>query len=48
MPADRKVNQYQKRDRLPSAKILQASQERVQVWWDKAEFQATKPFRDLV
>lgn len=43
MPADRKVNQQQKRDRLPSAEILRSAQERVQDWWNEAYLQATNP-----
>jgi hypothetical protein len=43
MPAERKVNQHQKRDRLPSAEILQSAQERIQEWWDEAYLQAINP-----
>ncbi|MEP0915078.1 methyltransferase domain-containing protein [Leptolyngbya sp. GB1-A1] len=43
MPADRKVNQHQKRDRLPGAEILRSAQERVQSWWDEAYLQAPNP-----
>lgn len=41
MPSDRKVNQHQKHDRLPSAEILLSAEERVQEWWDEAYLQAT-------
>lgn len=43
MPPDRKVNQHQKRDRLPGAEMLESAQERVQDWWDEAYLQATNP-----
>jgi len=35
-PCDRKVNQHQKRDRLPSAAILAASRDRIIGWWERA------------
>lgn len=35
-PCDRKVNQHQKRDRLPSAEIFVASRERIMRWWENA------------
>jgi SAM-dependent methyltransferase len=34
MPADRRVNQHQKRDRLPSAERLHQSSERIVAWWE--------------
>jgi len=43
MPSDRKGNQHQKRDRLPSAEILKSAEERVQEWWDTAYLQAANP-----
>lgn len=36
MPSDRRVNQHQKRDRLPSANLLLDARERILDWWDKA------------
>ncbi|NJR80316.1 methyltransferase domain-containing protein [Sphingomonas corticis] len=36
MPADRRVNQRQKRDLLPSAPLLAASRERILGWWERA------------
>jgi hypothetical protein len=36
MPADRIVNQSQKRDRLPSDRLLRAAQERIVGWWQAA------------
>jgi hypothetical protein len=36
MPADRRVNQQQKRDLLPSAPLLAASRERILGWWERA------------
>lgn len=36
MPSDRRVNQHQKRDRLPSASTLLDARERILDWWDKA------------
>jgi SAM-dependent methyltransferase len=36
MPADRRVNQQMKRDRLPSPARLSDSQQRIQSWWQGA------------
>jgi hypothetical protein len=36
MPADRRVNQHQKRDRLPSAERLHHAQDRILDWWHRA------------
>ena len=35
MPAHRAVNQHQKRDMLPSVRLLLESQDRIQTWWQK-------------
>jgi hypothetical protein len=35
LPAHRSVNQRQKREKLPSAELLEAAQGRIQDWWDK-------------
>ena len=36
MPAHRKVNQHEKRDRLPADALLRTAQERILDWWDAA------------
>ena len=36
MPADRRVNQGQKRDRLPSADALSAASDALASWWSAA------------
>lgn len=36
MPAHRRVNQQEKRDRLPSDPLLRAAQERIIIWWQAA------------
>jgi len=36
MPAHRKVNQHEKRDRLPADPLLRTAQERILEWWDAA------------
>ncbi len=36
MPAQRQVNQHQKRDRLPSHARLRDAHERILAWWDRA------------
>lgn len=36
LPADRKVNQHQKRNRLPAATVLQNASERIMSWWSQA------------
>jgi hypothetical protein len=35
MPAHRAVNQHQKKDKLPGASLLRASQDRIQEWWGR-------------
>jgi SAM-dependent methyltransferase len=35
-PCDMKINQHEKRDRLPSAAILAESRQRIIDWWDRA------------
>lgn len=36
MPADRRVNQHGKRDRLPSAEALRAARDGIAAWWQAA------------
>lgn len=36
LPADRRINQHQKRDKLPSAERLSAAQPRITAWWETA------------
>lgn len=36
MPADRRVNQHGKRDRLPSAEALRAARDGIAAWWRAA------------
>jgi hypothetical protein len=38
MPSDRRVNQDQKRHRLPSAAALLGARNRILDWWEKAWF----------
>jgi SAM-dependent methyltransferase len=43
LPTHRAVNQRQKRDRLPSAALLRASEERIKSWWQAAYLEAENP-----
>ena len=43
MPANRIINQKQKRDRLPSDGILNSAQDRILEWWDGAYARAVDP-----
>ena len=36
LPSDRRVNQHQKRDRLPSAEKLASAHPRIAAWWQAA------------
>ncbi|MCY4662870.1 MAG: methyltransferase domain-containing protein [Acidobacteria bacterium] len=36
MPAHRKVNQHEKRDRLPTDRLLRVAQDRILAWWHDA------------
>ena len=36
LPSDRRVNQHQKRDRLPSAEALLRASDRISAWWSSA------------
>lgn len=36
MPSDRRINQHQKRDRLPAAAALRASRSNIIRWWERA------------
>lgn len=38
LPAERSVNQHQKRNRLPAANILQLASDRIIYWWNQAYF----------
>jgi SAM-dependent methyltransferase len=40
MPAHRAVNQAQKKDKLPAAALLRASQDRIEGWWKRGYLQA--------
>jgi len=40
LPAHRKVNQTQKRDKLPGAELLRSAQDRIQEWWEKGYLNA--------
>jgi SAM-dependent methyltransferase len=40
MPAHRAVNQAQKKDKLPGAGLLRASQDRIQGWWERGYLRA--------
>ena len=40
LPAHRKVNQNQKRDKLPGAELLRSAQDRIQEWWEKGYLNA--------
>jgi hypothetical protein len=40
LPAHRKVNQHQKRDKLPGVELLRSAQGRIQDWWDKGYMSA--------
>lgn len=43
MPADRVVNQKQKKDRLPSARIIDEARERIMEWWESAYIAGENP-----
>ena len=43
LPTHRAVNQRYKRDRLPSAALLRASEERIKSWWDTGYLHADNP-----
>lgn len=36
MPASRPVNQHEKREKLPSVRLMRASQDRIMTWWEAA------------
>jgi SAM-dependent methyltransferase len=47
LPSTRSVNQHEKRDRLPSASLLNSARERVQDWWRAGyALGADSPFAD--
>jgi SAM-dependent methyltransferase len=43
LPTHRAVNQHLKRDRLPSASLLRASEERMKSWWKVGYLEAENP-----
>ena len=43
MPAHRKVNQHEKRDRLPADPLLRTAQERILDWWNAAYREQSGP-----
>ncbi|MGB8550145.1 MAG: HNH endonuclease domain-containing protein [Xanthobacteraceae bacterium] len=43
LPTHRAVNQHQKRDRLPSASLLNTSGERIKSWWKTGYVEADNP-----
>ena len=46
MPTDRTVNQKQKRDRLPSARILDDARDRIMEWWESAYIEGKNPVHE--
>lgn len=44
MPADRRVNQHQKRERLPSAQRIHGAKDRIAEWWQQGYF-STDPLQ---
>lgn len=36
MPVDRRINQHEKRDKLPGDRILRSAQDRILAWWNAA------------
>ena len=46
MPASRSVNQREKREQLPSARLLRASQDRIMSWWEAAYRNAAPVIRE--
>lgn len=43
MPVHRRINQHEKRDRLPGDRILRSAQERILTWWNSAYRDRSKP-----
>ena len=43
MPVHRRINQHEKRDRLPGDRILRSAQERILTWWNSAYRDRTRP-----
>ena len=43
MPVQRRINQHEKRDRLPADRILRAAQDRILTWWNSAYRDRSKP-----
>ena len=43
LPVHRRINQHEKRDRLPGDRILRASQDRILTWWNSAYRDRSKP-----
>ena len=46
MPANRSVNQHKKREKLPSARLMRASQDRIMSWWEAAYRTAVPVIRE--
>lgn len=46
MPASRSVNQHEKREKLPSVRLMRASQDRIMSWWEAAYRTAAPVIRD--
>ena len=46
MPASRSVNQHQKREKLPTARLMRASQDRIMSWWEAAYQTAVPVIRE--
>jgi hypothetical protein len=47
MPSHRQVNQWQKRDRLPSHDALAAARERIEQWWSQGYLQSDPAVNEL-
>ena len=43
MPVHRRINQHEKRDRLPGDRILRSAQERILTWWHSAYRDRSRP-----
>lgn len=46
MPANRSVNQNEKRANLPSARLMLAARDRIMSWWESAYGSPTSPIRE--
>ena len=43
MPVHRRINQHEKRDRLPGDRILRSAQDRILTWWNSAYRDRSRP-----